>query len=444
MPGFKFVAPGCSWYEHHMLGGCRRAAPQPACLPHRRRNDNQRLAVIIPFRGAATPESFRPLCEHLPAHLAQHSIRFHLLAVNQVDQHPFNRAALINAGVAVLSAGGRRAGLRTADQRPFSCFAMHDVDRFPVPSSANSSCEPFTAQYYTCPAMAPLTLHSSSFTGGVLLLRPELFRAVNGFSNAFWGWGHEDNEFYLRLRACGLRPEQPPEIEWCMDHQDCAQCKRAKPGSGPGALRAETRNIALVQGRLSHPESFMAADGLSTVNFTTAARTTQITCGGHTLHVLDVQLHRRHSSNAQSDTLPCVADGSQRDDGCIAPMAPEHLPKALLARAEQGLPPGAHILRVVRATRERVMYNFHYEVLMQTTGGDGQGGRFYRVALCAQEWQPVDTPDSVRYQLLWRAIEGAESSMSGAKPHRPRKSKEFGWSGHFPCTLRPPPWKRAV
>ena len=178
---FRYVSPGCSWYEHHMLGGCERHRPHPKCLrsmfahepsqlqvvrnrrtshpaqrrlkqelhSHKERRALNRTAILIPFRGPATNASFAGLCEHLPAHLSRHGSEFHLLAVNQADPHPFNRAALANAALSVLLAGGRRAGLRIGDRRPFACLAVHDVDRFPVSGSRNQTCARVTAQYYS-------------------------------------------------------------------------------------------------------------------------------------------------------------------------------------------------------------------------------------------------------------------------------------------------------
>ena len=32
-----------------------------------------------------------------------------------------------------------------------------------------------------------------------------LFEQLNGLSNLFWGWGREDDEFYLRMKEAGLK-----------------------------------------------------------------------------------------------------------------------------------------------------------------------------------------------------------------------------------------------
>ena len=60
----------------------------------------------------------------------------------------------------------------------------------------DASCGAPTATYYAPVADdAPRALHPDSYAGGALLLTPSAFRSVNGFSNRFWGWGHEDVSF---------------------------------------------------------------------------------------------------------------------------------------------------------------------------------------------------------------------------------------------------------
>ena len=46
----------------------------------------------------------------------------------------------------------------------------------------------------------------SEMTGGAIAISADQFRTVNGFSNIFFGWGGEDDEFYHRLAYHGLQP----------------------------------------------------------------------------------------------------------------------------------------------------------------------------------------------------------------------------------------------
>ena len=45
-----------------------------------------------------------------------------------------------------------------------------------------------------------------TFIGGVLAIIPEQYKKINGFSNLYFGWGTEDDDFYKRsdFYSCGL------------------------------------------------------------------------------------------------------------------------------------------------------------------------------------------------------------------------------------------------
>ncbi|XP_021929861.1 beta-1,4-galactosyltransferase 7 isoform X2 [Zootermopsis nevadensis] len=54
--------------------------------------------------------------------------------------------------------------------------------------------------------------HYPTFVGGILLIRREHFELVNGMSNKYWGWGLEDDEFYVRLKEAGLNVSRPINV----------------------------------------------------------------------------------------------------------------------------------------------------------------------------------------------------------------------------------------
>lgn len=51
-----------------------------------------------------------------------------------------------------------------------------------------------------------------TFIGGILLLKNEDFQRVNGMSNKYWGWGLEDDEFYVRIKDAGMKLHRPQNI----------------------------------------------------------------------------------------------------------------------------------------------------------------------------------------------------------------------------------------
>lgn len=148
------------------------------------------------------------------------------------------------------------------------------------------------------------------------------------------------------------------------------------------------------------------------------------------LHALDVWLHRESHASQRCD---------ENGKPCVERVQIKQLPKALILRAKRAVPTGVNARRVLRATRERAFYNLHYELDIEVDA-DGREPTLYRIAICAQEWKRTH-PESERYQVLWRA---AKEATRGSHKHdsalRFALSKDFGWSGHFPCSLRLPPW----
>ena len=45
----------------------------------------------------------------------------------------------------------------------------------------------------------------SEYFGGVSAISVKQFRQVNGFSNQYWGWGGEDDNFYIRVKRNNLQ-----------------------------------------------------------------------------------------------------------------------------------------------------------------------------------------------------------------------------------------------
>ena len=234
------------------------------------------------------------LCRRLPPHLTRHQgLRHQIFIVNQTDSKPFNRGALVNAAVQTLQSGTNSSGRAARRRRGFDYLAIHDADRFPV-NTNRSDCNMHTASYYTFPAPTPRVLNPDSFAGGVLVLSTALYRAVNGFSNEYWGWGEEDNDLFLRLRWCGLPPKHGDALERCMEHNDCVECKRHKERSHGPKLAAHT---ARLHARLPNPRPHMLRDGLSTLNFTLDGINHR-RCGAVKVIVLQISLlsHAAHPS----------------------------------------------------------------------------------------------------------------------------------------------------
>lgn len=394
LTAFNYISPGCSFYEAHFLGGCARVPPRPECAaPAAAHRTTHRLGVIVPYRGGglAAHATLSHFCERSSArggicHAGSGGgsvgagAAARVLLVNQTGSAPFNRGALANIGFELLSRGER-----------LDYLAVHDVDR--VPAVDNASCAGAISGYYLFPGATPRVLHPKSYTGGVLVIAASVYRAVNGFSNAFWGWGHEDNELFGRLRWCGLVPRQGKNLDACMVHEHCQQCKHSTAAvrvEDTAALLHETRNIALLQRRLDSPQAAMATDGIRQVSYEAEGRPRRVRCGSCRLQVIDVSLDDAAAAAAavaQSPTRPCVADSSELDDGCDAPVDVSKVPAGVIDEARRALSRRASFVRVAAASRARVLHNYRYEVDMEVVMGGAGRVALQRVAVCDHAWQ---------------------------------------------------------
>ena len=90
---------------------------------------------------------------------------------------------------------------------------MHDVDLIPInPQLKYSFPEEGNALHIASPETHP-KYHYDKFVGGILVLTSKDFQKLNGLSNRYWGWGLEDDEFYLRMKQGGIKVIRPENIK---------------------------------------------------------------------------------------------------------------------------------------------------------------------------------------------------------------------------------------
>lgn len=158
---------------------------------------SHKLAVIIPFRNR-----FEELMEFVPwihKFLNKQGVHHKIVVVNQVDTHRFNRASLINIGY-----------LKSKDDCDY--MVMHDVDLLPNNLELKYTYPETGVHHLASPDIHPL-YHYKKYVGGVLMLKVSDFALCRGMSNIFWGWGREDDEFYMRMKENGLSLMRPTGIK---------------------------------------------------------------------------------------------------------------------------------------------------------------------------------------------------------------------------------------
>lgn len=154
------------------------------------------LALIIPLRDRF--EELLEFASYMDRYLNEQHVQHKVFVINQVDVYRFNRAALINVGY-----------LESKGECDY--LAMHDVDLLPLNPDLNYGYPANGPFHIAAPNLHP-RYHYPKFVGGILLLTYEDFEKTRGLSNKYWGWGQEDDEFYVRMNTAGLKISRPVNI----------------------------------------------------------------------------------------------------------------------------------------------------------------------------------------------------------------------------------------
>ncbi|ETE74000.1 Beta-1,4-galactosyltransferase 6, partial [Ophiophagus hannah] len=144
-----------------------------------------KVAILIPFRNRHEhlPIFFR----HLIPVLQKQRLEFAFYVVEQVGTQPFNRAMLFNIGF--------KEAMKDND---WDCVIFHDVDHLPENDRNYYGCGEMPRHFAAKLDKYMYILPYNEFFGGVSGLTVEQFKKINGFPNAFWGWGGEDDDLWNR------------------------------------------------------------------------------------------------------------------------------------------------------------------------------------------------------------------------------------------------------
>ncbi|MCP4001323.1 MAG: hypothetical protein GY727_10480 [Gammaproteobacteria bacterium] len=151
---------------------------------------NKQLAVIIPLRNRDA--HLKQLIPCLQEKLQSEGMPYSIFVAEQCDRQLFNRGRLMNAAVEL-----------AGDTFDYYCF--HDVDLLPTDCTYGHPSVPLRL-YAKIMANGDERKVSSIGFGGIVSVPRKDFIAANGFSNNFWHWGKEDDNFLLRLLLTGHNP----------------------------------------------------------------------------------------------------------------------------------------------------------------------------------------------------------------------------------------------
>jgi len=157
----------------------------------------KKLAIIIPYRDRK--DHLTTFIHVMDSFMKNTGIDYTLIVVEQHGGRPFNRGILFNIGFSL-------------EYKDFDYFCFHDVDMVPAELCIDYSYPQYKARHLA------VNLQQNNFTrknysvdgtpleyyGGVLCIDKLAFNRTNGFSNKFWGWGAEDDDFARRLKMASI------------------------------------------------------------------------------------------------------------------------------------------------------------------------------------------------------------------------------------------------
>ncbi|BFZ14004.1 hypothetical protein BsWGS_17043 [Bradybaena similaris] len=175
-------------YPYIEMGG--RLKPH-ACL------SDQKVAIIIPYRNRS--QHLHILLNNLIPILHRQLIDAVIFVVEQAPPTTFNRGFLLNIGF-----------LESQKVGKFDCVILHDVDMIPTHDSCLYRCEDNPKHFIS--SINSNRLPYEFYFGGVVGMKSDLYRRINGHSNLYFGWGGEDDDLLIRCQNKGYRHLRNPQI----------------------------------------------------------------------------------------------------------------------------------------------------------------------------------------------------------------------------------------
>ena len=152
------------------------------------------LAIIVPYRATTQPQRKKQLVAFIYC-LMSRIPAASIYIIEQGNDKPFNRGALLNIGV------------KLSDLSDDDIVCFHDVDLIPCNDIIPEYLIPLSKKTVRHIGRAWKRYDSDSYLGGILMVHQCDFVAINGFPNDFWGWGGEDDELRDRINRQGYHIE---------------------------------------------------------------------------------------------------------------------------------------------------------------------------------------------------------------------------------------------
>lgn len=157
----------------------------------------QSVAILIPQRSRERHLLY--LMHHLHPFLQRQQLHYAIYVIQQAGNATFNRAKLLNIGY-----------LEALKDYSWDCFIFHDVDLVPENDRNVYVCDRQPKHFVVGRNATGYKLRYKGYFGGVTALTRDQFHQINGFSNAYWGWGGEDDDLLIRVQLQKMEIVRPP------------------------------------------------------------------------------------------------------------------------------------------------------------------------------------------------------------------------------------------
>ncbi|XP_026817784.1 beta-1,4-galactosyltransferase 4-like [Rhopalosiphum maidis] len=145
-----------------------------------------KIAILVPYRNRM--DNLCSFLLNLHPFLTKQKLDYTIFVIEQLDDRKFNRGKLFNVGYT-----------EALKLNNFDCFFLHDVDLIPMNNNNMYICSDRPKHMATANNKYGGRMPYEDYFGGVVGINRTQFELVNGFSNMYWGWGGEDDDFLYRI-----------------------------------------------------------------------------------------------------------------------------------------------------------------------------------------------------------------------------------------------------
>lgn len=145
---------------------------------------NKKMTLIVPYRHRE--ENLKVFLPYMKNYLDKQKIDYEIIIVEQTNSLPFNKSKLMNIGA------------KNA-REDSEYFVFHDVDLLPE-NIDYRYCNYTQKLFYEIKHdnESDYKKYKQTVLGGAILVPKDIFYNINGYSNNYWQWGREDDDFFIR------------------------------------------------------------------------------------------------------------------------------------------------------------------------------------------------------------------------------------------------------